>query len=181
VFLVGFMGSGKSTVGRELAHRLNWNFIDLDAQIEARERQSIPEIFRTRGEPAFRQAETAVLRELLATATECGTIVALGGGVFAQETNRQLLRESPTVFLRASAEELWRRCVEDGVERPLRHDPEQFARLYAERLPLYCQATVTVETSGKQLLSICSEIEDALRLTRAPASLEGKEVSGESQ
>ncbi len=163
VFLVGFMASGKSSVGQELARRLNWDFVDLDARIESRERQTISEIFRDRGEPGFRLAETSVLRDLLTESLKRDSVVALGGGAFVQERNRELLQQWPSVFLEAPAAELWQRSLTDGIERPLREDPEQFARLYAERLPFYRQATVTVVTSGKDLGSLCAEIERILQ------------------
>jgi shikimate kinase len=175
VFLIGFMGSGKSAVGQELAHLLSWRFIDMDAEIEAREQQSIPEIFRTRGEPAFREIETAALRDFLSNSGEQDSIVSLGGGAFAQENNRRLLRGWPTVFLDAPVEELWRRCQQDGVERPLRRDLEQFSRLHEERLPFYREADLTVQTGGKTLLSICSEIENRLRLRAATKNLDAGE------
>lgn len=175
VFLVGFMGSGKSAVGRELARRLEWQFIDMDAEIEAKERQSIAAIFSTLGEPAFRKAETATLRDFLSNLPKQDSIVSLGGGAFAQENNRRLLRCWPIVFLDAPVEELWRRCQQDGVERPLRRNLEQFSLLHEERLPFYREASVTVQTSGKRLLSICSEIENALRLRAATKNLEAGE------
>jgi shikimate kinase len=168
VFLVGFMASGKSRVGQELARRLDWDFVDLDARIESREQQTIPEIFRDRGEAGFRLAETSALRDLLTASLERNSVVALGGGAFAQEENRELLRQWPSVFLEAPASELWQRSLTDGVERPLRGDPEQFARLYAERLPFYRQASVVVATTGKRLASICREIEAALQLRGTP-------------
>jgi shikimate kinase len=164
VFLVGFMASGKSSVGQELARRLDWDFVDLDARIESRERQTVPEIFRDRGEPGFRLAETDALRDLLTERLERNRVVALGGGAFVQEKNRELLRQWPTIFLEATVSELWQRSLTDGVERPLRGDPEQFAKLYAERLPFYRQASGVVETTGKPLVSICVEIEGALQL-----------------
>jgi shikimate kinase len=168
VFLVGFMASGKSSVGQELARRLDWDFVDLDARIESRERQTISEIFRDRGEPGFRLAETNALRDLLTEPLQRNRVVALGGGAFVQERNRELLRQWPSVFLEAPASELWQRSLTDGVERPLRGDPEQFAQMYAERLPLYRQASVVVETTRKQLASICVEIEAALQLRGTP-------------
>jgi shikimate kinase len=167
VFLVGFMASGKSSVGQELARRLGWDFVDLDARIESRERQTVSEIFRGRGEPRFRLAETSALRDLTES-LERDTVVALGGGAFVQERNRELLRQWPSVFLEAAASELWQRSLTDGVERPLRGDPEQFAQLYAERLPCYRQASVVVQTTGKPLASICVEIEVALQLRGTP-------------
>ena len=163
VFLVGFMASGKSTVGPELARRLAWEFVDLDTRIAAREQLSVPEIFKKRGEPGFRSAETAALQELIQTLAR-DSIVALGGGAFAQNQNREMLAGRPTVFLEASVDELWRRCTEDPAIRPLRQNREQFARLYQERLPCYQQASLTVETSGKDPALICDEIEAALQL-----------------
>ena len=168
VFLVGFMASGKSSVGQELARRLGWDFVDLDARIESRERQTVPEIFRDRGEPGFRLAETSALRDLLTASLGQDSVVALGGGAFVQERNRELLRQWPTVFLEAPVSELWQRSLTDGIERPLRGDPDQFARLYAERLPFYRQAAVVVETTGKQVAAICLEIEAALQLGGTP-------------
>jgi shikimate kinase len=164
IFLVGFMASGKSTVGPELARRLNWDFVDLDTLIESRERQTVPEIFRHRGESGFRLAETNALHDLLAQSPPRPTIVALGGGAFVQPENRELLRDWPTVFLHAASGELWQRSLTDGIERPLRGDPDQFARLYEERLPLYREARITVDTTGKPVASICAEIESALLL-----------------
>jgi shikimate kinase len=168
VFLVGFMASGKSSVGQELARRLDWDFLDLDARIESREGRTVPEIFRERGEPGFRRAETGALRDLLAESLQRGRVVALGGGAFVPEMNRELLRQWPSVFLQAPAAELWQRSLTDGVERPLRGDPEQFAQLYAERLPFYRQASVVVETTHKPLTTICAEIEGALQLRETP-------------
>jgi len=122
VFLVGFMGSGKSSVGRELARQLDWDFVDLDTRIESRERQTVPEIFRERGETGFRLAETDALRDLLAESGQPNRVVALGGGAFVQERNRELLRPWLSVFLEAPASELWQRSQSDGIERPLRGD-----------------------------------------------------------
>ncbi len=163
MFLIGFMASGKSTVGPELARRLGWKFVDLDARIEAREGKSIPEIFRKQGEAAFRRAETAALQELTSR-LQANSVVALGGGAFAQRSNRDLLQNWPTVFLSAPPEELWQRSQQDRTERPLRKDWEQFAHLYAERLPFYREATLTVETAGKDASSICAEIERRLQI-----------------
>jgi len=174
VFLVGFMASGKSSVGQELARRLNWDFVDLDARIESRERQTVSEIFRDRGEPGFRLAETAALRDLTEL-LERDIVVALGGGAFAQPTNRELLRPWPSVFLDAPLDELWQRSLEDATKRPLRKDRAEFARLYEYRLTFYRQATVTVVTSGKDLASLCAEIERTLQFRK------GTEAAASSQ
>jgi shikimate kinase len=167
VFLVGFMASGKSSVGRELARRLGWDFVDLDARIAERERKTVPEIFREAGESGFRLAETSALKHLLTESLLRNSVVALGGGAFIQEPNRELLQSWPTVFLEAPASELWQRSLTDGIERPLRGGPNQFAKLYAERLPFYRQAKVTIPTSGKDLASLCGEIERSLQFWNA--------------
>jgi shikimate kinase len=177
VFLVGFMGSGKNTVGRVLAQRLGWDFVDLDVGIEARENQTVPEIFRLQGEPAFRLAETRALEDLLRNSLNRDSVVALGGGAFVQEKNRELLRPWPSVFLDAPVQDMWERCSQDetgaGSERPLRKNPEQFARLHAERLPIYRKASLVVETCGKQPDAICLEIESALHLRETPETSGG--------
>ena len=150
ICLVGFMGAGKSTVGRILARKLGWRFTDLDDVIETRERRRIAEIFRDAGEPAFRQAEHAALRELLRSPREAPLILALGGGAFAQAENVVLLRQVgwPVVFLDASLEELRRRCALQDSERPLFRDEHQFRRLYEVRRPYYKEADFRIETAG---------------------------------
>ncbi len=170
VFLVGFMGSGKNTVGQELGRRLGWDFVDLDCEIERREQRTVPEIFRVNDEPVFRLAETAALHDLLSRHSRHNRVVALGGGAFVEENNRAMLRHWPTVFLEAPVDELWRRCQCDGVERPLMKNRAQFAGLYEERLPFYRLASITIETHGKEPASICSEIESALQLEEIPES-----------
>jgi shikimate kinase len=186
VVLVGFMASGKSCVGRKLADRLDWDFVDLDARIEAREGQTIPEIFRKCGESGFRLAETDALRELTST-LDRETVVALGGGTFVHPGNRELLRAWPSVFLDAPVDELWRRALDDATERPLRSDAAEFARLHQSRLPSYREATVTIVTTGKDPVSLCDEIERSLQFqagSEAPGSAEPRPASsgtGESQ
>jgi shikimate kinase len=163
VFLVGFMAAGKTTVGQELARRLNWDFVDLDAQIESRERQTIAEIFRDRGEHEFRLIETEALRDLTES-LERNSVVALGGGTFVQPGNRELLRAWPSVFLDAPLDELWSRTREDATKRPLRQNNRaEFESLYRERRTSYIQATMTVVTSGKDPSSLCAEIERTLQ------------------
>jgi len=179
VFLVGFMGSGKTSVGHELARRLGWDFVDLDTLIESREGKTVPAIFHEDGEPHFRRAETAALGDLVAGLWR-DTVVALGGGAFVQERNRQLLQNFPTVLLDAPAEELWRRCCEDPAERPLRQDQSQFTQLYRERLPVYRMAKVTVETTLRDLSSICAEIEGTLNLGASSGHNSSTPQTGES-
>ena len=167
VFLVGFMGAGKTSVGRVLAKFLGWTFEDLDDRIVAREGRSIEAIFRDWGEAEFRRAELAALQEILQELTSSPPrIVALGGGAFAQPQAAELLAASanPIVFLDASPEELWRRCAAEANPRPLRRDPRQFRELYATRRPAYLQATLVVDTQGKSIEQVAGEILDSLGL-----------------
>ena len=184
VFLVGFMGAGKSTVGRALADRLNWFFEDLDERIERREQRSVPEIFRTLGEPAFRQAETAALKEVLEELRSgSARVVALGGGAFAQPANVELLQAAgvPTVFLDAPVEELWRRCClqanQTGGGRPLLQSVAQFAKLYDGRRSSYSQAALKVNTGQRTVEAVADEIAVKLRLKK----LEVRTEQGEAE
>jgi len=166
VFLVGFMGAGKTSVGRALSRHLGWRFEDLDDRIQAREGRTVSEIFQQSGESGFRQAERAALAELLEQQIGAPLVAALGGGAYAQEEIAALLAKSGalTVFLDASPDELWRRCGTDVVERPLRRDETEFRRLYGVRRPRYLQATIKVETSGRAVAEIVHEIASVLKL-----------------
>src|SRR5271156_3117090 len=95
LYLVGFMGSGKTTIGRHLAHRLGWSFFDLDHEIEVAEKTTIAELFDTRGEPEFRRIEAAMLRQHVHW-IEHGrpAVLALGGGAFVDASNRDLIMEN---------------------------------------------------------------------------------------
>jgi shikimate kinase len=148
LFLVGFMGSGKTTVGRLLAQRMAWKFVDLDSVIEKEEGSSIAEIFSRVGEPAFRQRERALLERIVSEIPQAGgRVVALGGGTFAQPANLELLRRAQaiTIWLECPVEELLMRCALVS-NRPLFRDEASFRRLHEERLPYYRQATFTVRS-----------------------------------
>lgn len=161
VFLVGFMGAGKSSVGRALASRLGWQFCDLDQVIEKREGKTVAEIFAEREEAGFRAAETRALEELLQDPSrKTDLVIALGGGTFAQPQNRRILEEAEaiTVLLEAPVDELRRRCTADETFRPLAADPGRFMRLYDERLAAYKMATHKVNTMGKKVEDVTTEI-----------------------
>ncbi|MBZ5530584.1 MAG: shikimate kinase [Acidobacteriia bacterium] len=165
VVLIGFMGAGKTSVGRALAARLEWNFCDLDNIIETREQQTVAAIFADRGEAGFRKAESAALRELLQDSDMPGDLVlALGGGAFVQPANRAALERSgaATVLLEAPLEELRRRCQEGGNVRPLARDAATFSRLFAERRSAYQLAQHRVDTMGKSVEQVAEEIERLL-------------------
>jgi shikimate kinase len=156
IYLLGFMGSGKTTVGKLLAREIGWAFIDLDAIIEAGQGATIRQIFEQAGEPFFRQIERAALTEASRTQP---AIIALGGGTFAQQPNLAFIRESggTTIWLDCSLEELRRRC--EGVNnRPLFRGPESFAQLLDQRLPYYRQAQYRVSTEGRAPTEVVEQI-----------------------
>jgi shikimate kinase len=144
VVLIGFMGSGKSTVGRILAKKLDWAFVDMDERIEERTGQRVAETFRARGEAAFREEELAVARELQ-SATRL--VIATGGGAFAFTATREALRAGAfTVWLRGDFETLAGRVPTDG-SRPLAADREIMRSLLVEREPFYRSADLTVDAT----------------------------------
>jgi shikimate kinase len=183
VFLVGFMGAGKSSVGRALGQRLNWVFEDLDDRIERREGRTVGQIFDDSGEPEFRRAEHAALRHALEDLRVVGArIIALGGGAFVQEKNAALLVESgaATVFLDAPVDELWQRCrlqaKESGAERPLLGNREQFRQLYDSRRRSYAKASVMIQTGNRPVDAIADQIVEMLGLKRIGIRVEQGEA-----
>ena len=145
IYLVGFMGSGKSTIGRLLAHRLGWSFFDTDDEIESAEKTSISEIFEKRGEPEFRRIEGEIVRQH-AMWVERGrpAVLALGGGVFALPENRRILEgRGITVWLDCPWEIIARRCS-NATHRPLARDPEKLAVLYETRRESYALADIQI-------------------------------------
>ncbi len=171
VVLIGFMGAGKSSVGRALGEQLGWAFEDLDDRIEEREQRKVAEIFRQNGESGFRRAERAALKEML-NELQSGAkrVIALGGGAFVQPSNVQLIAAAgaPTVFLHAEVTELWERCRgQAGMERPLLGSLQTFRDLYRSRQPHYAQASFRQDTSGKPVNQIARELIRSLGLTKS--------------
>jgi len=165
IFLVGMMGTGKSTVGALLAARLERPFIDTDEAVERAAGRSIPEIFEREGEAAFRRRE----REAIQEAAGAGAVVALGGGAMAQPgMSEWLTAHGHAVWLRADAETILAR-VGDAEERPLLAglDPEarreRIESLLAERASAYANAQLTVDAAPPPD-AVASEIARALGL-----------------
>jgi len=139
--LIGFMASGKTTVGRLLAGRLGLPFVDLDDRIVERAGKTIPELFRQIGETGFRQLEASALADLLADPAL--RVIAGGGGLVLRRSNRILLRKRAfTVFLDASFPEVRRRLSRDGGGRPLADNlaSPQLGELYEDRRAIYRDA-----------------------------------------
>jgi shikimate kinase len=146
IYVVGFMASGKSTVGRHLAHRLGWNFFDTDDEIESAEKMAIAEIFTTRGEEEFRRIEAAIIRQHVRW-IERGrpAVLALGGGAFVEPENRQVLSENGiSVWLDCPFDVVQRR-IANTTHRPLAQDPQKFAELYEARRGAYGNAEISVK------------------------------------
>lgn len=148
VYLVGFMGSGKTTVGRELAERLGAPFFDLDELVEAAEGISIREIFERFGEPYFRKRERDLLRS---TKNLESGVIATGGGTFTFEENVQFIRtEGFSVHLSAPYSLLRSRAGIKASNRPLLRDDLSAHELYANRIRFYRMADVTLETREEE-------------------------------
>ena len=163
IALVGFMGSGKSTVGRILADRIGYRFVDSDEEIESRAQAKVSEIFRLRGEAYFRELEEEAIRHLLEAD---GRVIATGGGAFAQPACAEaLLTRAFTVHLDCDFAEAFRRVAGLGG-RPLVDRGETQARaLYAERKDKYSRAHVTVDTTRRSPDDVSTEV---LRLMPRP-------------
>jgi shikimate kinase len=161
IFLIGFLGAGKSTVARYLAEQYGMNIIEMDEQIAHQERMSISKIFESRGEAYFRRLETSLLEGLQ---NQENTVVSCGGGVPMRECNVEAMKKSGTViYLSASPTTVYHR-VKNNHDRPLLEghmNVDYIAGLLNERLPKYLAAAdVTVETDGRAACEICEEIMD---------------------
>jgi shikimate kinase len=154
------MGSGKSTVGTLLARQLAWRFVDLDDRIEEAAGVSIPQFFERFGEPAFRELEANQLRAALGRAVEAKepTVLALGGGTYAQPGAPEFLRSTnvPVIWLDSPIEVLLSRCM-TMTGRPLFRDETSFRGLHAQRLPSYQLADFRVDSSGEPV-AVVAEI-----------------------
>jgi shikimate kinase len=166
--LVGFMGSGKSSVGREIARRWGYRFLDTDTIIRQKYRKSIPDIFATLGEEVFRDEENKALRDL---ENSHRAVIATGGGIILQPRNHPLLRSLGVVlWLLASEEVIWER-VSRNQNRPLlrTRDPRTtITNLLSVRYPLYrAVADINVETSGLTHQEVADRALAAIRVWSA--------------
>ena len=167
ITLVGYRGTGKSTIAAALAGRLGWDAVDADFEIERRAGRSIRDIFESGGETAFRTAERQVMADLLAGHRH--VIAAGGGAVLDADTRREMTAAGPVVWLRASLETILARLAADASTRDRRpsltdKDPRaEVESLLARREPLYREvATCTVDTDGRTPEAIVAEVWERL-------------------
>ena len=165
VVLLGYMTSGKSTVGQALARRLEWRFLDFDVEIEQREGRSIGDLVLDEGQSRLREFEAALTEEVAHTPY---VVLAPGGGWITRPELLERLGEGTlAVWLKVSPEETARRLNADTIERPFRgmEDPVPvIARMIAERDDLYRRADLSIPTDGRSTESIAYEIETIVRV-----------------
>lgn len=170
IILLGYMGSGKSTLGRKLSESLEYPFIDLDDYIEKHEQSTISEIFKSKGEIYFRKKEHEYLKTILET--ETNSILALGGGTPCYANNMALIKtypETKSVYFRATIPELVKRLMFERDKRPIlsrftnEDDLTEFIGKHLfERTPFYSQADITIEVSQTTELEILNQLMQAL-------------------
>ncbi|MET3289836.1 UNVERIFIED_CONTAM: shikimate kinase [Brevibacillus sp. OAP136] len=165
IILIGFMGTGKTTVGRALAEKLGLTQVDMDASIEQREGCTIADLFRDKGEAYFRDVESEVLSELL---QQDKLVITTGGGAVLRPANRELMAQNGLVIaLDATEEEIVKRVKNDPDRPLLAGDPAERVRtLKKERAGLYQFAPIQIDTTGKSVETILAEISDQMVTNR---------------
>ena len=163
IALTGFMAVGKSVVGRSLARRLRWSFVDLDRMIEKSEGMKVAEIFRQKGEPYFRQAEKEILQKVLG---ESGQVIATGGGVVLDAEKLDLLRERSLLICLRAAPDIIERRAGKGSRRPLldgNDRKDRIQEMLRQREKNYAQSHLSIDTSGLSVEQVVEMIMDRLK------------------
>lgn len=169
IILIGFMGSGKTTVATALGRLLSYPVVDLDEVVSASEGSTPAQIIEQQSEKIFREIESRYLREVVLTPT--AKVVALGGGTWVSENNRDLIgsRKAITIWLDASFELCWRRILKGGGNRPLARNEQDARMLYEQRKPVYSLAAYRIEvTEGKSVDEIVREIINLMNHPQTP-------------
>lgn len=166
IYITGFMGSGKTTVGTILARKLNYEFIDLDVLIEKEEKRKISDLFKESGEPYFRKLEKEYLRKISNSGNK---VISLGGGVLMDEENIKFVKDKGIlIYLKVTSDEIYNR-IKHSTDRPLLKKEnntlcnkdefiDRISLLFAQREPGYISANVIVDTVGKTPEQVASEI-----------------------
>src|SRR5581483_10743947 len=159
LYLLGFMASGKTSVGYAVAQQLGWSFADLDAEIEREQGMSIAEIFVRHGEPFFRHLESDAIRRHVGR-VEAGLpwVLALGGGAIIQPANWELIQNNGVSIWLDCPLEIVRRRLGDDITRPLARDRAGLAQLYEARRPLYSRADFRIEIDYDNVVEAGSRI-----------------------
>jgi len=158
IYLVGFMGTGKSAVGSELAKKEKWNFVDIDQLIELKEKRSIADIFAREGEPYFRRLEKKVLKEV---AKEKNFVVGCGGGIVINKENIKIMKHSGIVICLSAKPKVILKRVSGSTHRPLlnvKNPKERIELLLKLRSPYYALADKTIDTSKLSVKEVVSKI-----------------------
>jgi shikimate kinase len=159
IYLVGFMGCGKSTVGRALADELGWSFFDIDAEIESGAGSSISEIFDTQGEPIFRVLEASALaKRVKAVQSGHPQVIALGGGALMRDENFELIANNGVIVWLDAPFELIEKRVAAQSHRPLARDPGKLRELFDIRSPRYALADFRVEAPEEEAIATVRRI-----------------------
>ena len=165
IILIGYMGSGKSTVGRKAAKAVEYNFLDTDALIEKEEGMTISKLFEEKGEPYFREKETETIKRLIAEPK--GNIIATGGGLPMKDGNAELLKELGTViYLKAGTDTLMKRLSGDNARPLLKNGDlrEKIETMLAIRGPVYeACADLVLQTDNMSFYEIICQIEKLLK------------------
>ena len=175
IVLTGFMATGKSTVARQLALRLQWPLVDCDVEISARAGKPIHQIFRERGEAHFRALESSVIAEIASDRRRCAqcgnprpAVIATGGGAIVSPANHEALREAGVIVCLSARADVIARRIASGVKaRPMLSQPgiplkQQIAQLMETRREAYARATLTIDTSNRTVEEVVEAILDAL-------------------
>lgn len=158
IYLVGFMGTGKSIVGRQLAYQLKRKFIDIDKLIELREKRQISEIFAKEGEPYFREIEKNILE---AASIKDNFIVACGGGIVIEPDNIRIMKQTGKIICLTAKPEVILKRIQGHLHRPLLNvdNPNQkIEKLLEKRAPFYAQSDVTIDTTELAISRVVDEI-----------------------
>lgn len=164
IYLVGFMGTGKTETAKVLAKRLKRSFVDMDSLIEEKEKMPIPDIFKSKGEPYFRQVEKGIVEGL---SKKDGLIVACGGGAFASQDNIDVFKKSGIVICLTSAPDTILRRTQMFTHRPLLQvvDPKaRIEELLKKREPFYAQAHYTIDADKLTVKDTADKILACLKL-----------------
>ena len=159
IYLVGFMGCGKSTVGRALADELGWSFFDLDDEIESGAGSTISEIFDTHGESVFRRIEASTLvKRVRAVQSGHPQVVSLGGGALMHDENLELVSNNGVTVWLDSPFDLIEKRVAAQSHRPLARDPEKLRELFEVRCPRYALSDFRVEAPEEEAIATVRRI-----------------------